>query len=801
MKHLILALTLLALTLGARAQTTVFTYQGHLMDGGASANGNYDIQFTLKDAETAGADVNAPQVVAPVSVVNGIFTVSLNFGLGSYSGSDRWVEMAVRPFGSAAARTVLAPRQKVTSAPYAVRSFISSNAQSLIGPISGSNIPAGTIISSMIAPGAITSSQIAPGTVNPAIAVNSASQTAAAGTVYNANHFDLSTFNLPASATVGEVIEINGVGSGGWSTAAAWIARDSARNWSSIASSSDGQRLVAVVSGGQIYTSDTYGVTWTPRDSSRTWVDVASSSDGAKLVAAVDGGGIYTSTDYGANWTLRAAAGNRDWEAVASSADGTRLVAVTVQFGAGSVFTSTDSGTTWTERTSAGARPWNDVACSADGMRIVAVPGSFGGGQVYTSQDGGATWTARLSVQDWFAVACSDDGNFIVAAQFGGQIRTSHDSGSNWSASGPSANWNDLDCSADGRVIIACASSTQLHISVDHGTVWNAQESGRFWEGVTCSADGSKRAACDFTGQIYTSYGGYSGGGGTSAKLQYTGSGIWTQVADASEAAKVNRAGDTMTGTLSLPANGLRVGGSQLVTSGGLTGIGTATPEPGFTMTLGGTPALGSLDGLLMLRDRNGANQWNLTQNSADGSLFLIKPGGSGFIHTFGASGNVGIKTDAPTATLDVNGSTRLRDVMRQGSETGTSEAPGFGVITRRVSSTNSALNQVAATTPTMSLERDGTNGGWMVRVAASSRYTIAAMGMNSAGTAVNYYSAGTSPAGITLYPVYTDAQNVVFFRLQFGDPYHNLHLTEVTLSRDAGDNYWVGTMISTYNQ
>src|ERR1017187_2247807 len=40
----------------------------------------------------------------------------------------------------------------------------------------------------------------------------------------------------------------------------------------------------------------------------------------------------------------------------------------------------------------------------------------------------------------------------------------------------------------------------------------------------------------------------------------------------------VAKAGDTMTGTLNLPANGLVAGGNQLVLSGGNVGIGTANP-------------------------------------------------------------------------------------------------------------------------------------------------------------------------------------------------------------------------------
>ena len=41
------------------------------------------------------------------------------------------------------------------------------------------------------------------------------------------------------------------------------------------------------------------------------------------------------------------------------------------------------------------------------------------------------------------------------------------------------------------------------------------------------------------------------------------------------------KAGDTMTGTLNLPADGLRVGNAQLAVSGGNVGIGTTNPmEP-----------------------------------------------------------------------------------------------------------------------------------------------------------------------------------------------------------------------------
>jgi formylglycine-generating enzyme required for sulfatase activity len=159
MKHQLVILVILALTSAATAQSTAFTYQGHLMDAGASANGNYDLQFTLKNALTAGATVGTPQAVSPVTAVNGIFSVTLDFGSASFDGSDRWVELGVRPAGSVAPYTVLAPRQRLTATPYALRAL---NATNLTGTVTAGNIASGTITGTMIANGVVGSTQLSP---------------------------------------------------------------------------------------------------------------------------------------------------------------------------------------------------------------------------------------------------------------------------------------------------------------------------------------------------------------------------------------------------------------------------------------------------------------------------------------------------------------------------------------------------------------------------------------------------------------------------------------------------------------
>ncbi len=134
-------------------------------------------------------------------------------------------------------------------------------------------------------------------------------------------------------------------------------------------------------------------IQWTDRSSagSRNWQSIASSSDGSHLAAVVYGGDIWTSSDGGAIWTDRNGAGSRYWVSIASSADGSHLAAVEYD---GDIWTSSDGGATWTDRSSAGSRSWLSIASSSDGSHLAAV---VRGGDIWTSSDGGATWTDRSS--------------------------------------------------------------------------------------------------------------------------------------------------------------------------------------------------------------------------------------------------------------------------------------------------------------------------------------------------------------------------------------------------------------------
>src|SRR5258705_13415251 len=107
-------------TSSAFAQGSAFIYQGRLLDSTNPANGLYEMQFTLFDASTNGSQVATPVSVAPVAVSNGLLAVSLDFGSAPFNGAPRWLEIAVRTFGSGATPTVLAPRQPLAPTPYAL---------------------------------------------------------------------------------------------------------------------------------------------------------------------------------------------------------------------------------------------------------------------------------------------------------------------------------------------------------------------------------------------------------------------------------------------------------------------------------------------------------------------------------------------------------------------------------------------------------------------------------------------------------------------------------------------------------
>lgn len=81
---------------------TAFTYQGRLMDTNIPANGLYDLQFKIYDHADpcSGVEVAPPVLLEDVEILDGYFTVDVDFGEGVFMGDARWLGVGARPWDS-----------------------------------------------------------------------------------------------------------------------------------------------------------------------------------------------------------------------------------------------------------------------------------------------------------------------------------------------------------------------------------------------------------------------------------------------------------------------------------------------------------------------------------------------------------------------------------------------------------------------------------------------------------------------------------------------------------------------------
>ena len=139
--------------------------------------------------------------------------------------------------------------------------------------------------------------------------------------------------------------------------------------------------------------------------------------------------------------------------------------------------------------------------------------------------------------------------------------------------------------------------------------------------------------------------------------------------------ARVVKSGDTMTGTLNLPSNGLIVGTNQIIVSGGNVGIGTTGPiskldvqvDTDVHISFGDTGAIPSGDGYLRL-GYDGINEYGWISPYLGGTGIkdlILQPWG----------GNVGIGTTSPGYRSDINGSLRVT-----GAQSGASSGAGVEI-------------------------------------------------------------------------------------------------------------------------
>lgn len=173
---------------------TAFTYQAEIAEGGAAASGPYDFRFLLFDSAIDGNQLGDTICLDNLFVVDGRFSVELNFG-NVFAAPGRHLEISVRPDTGASCASsngfvILTPRQKVTAAPvsiFASQAATATTAQALNGQpatfyTSASNIGSGTLsdarLSSNVPLRSSTSTQVFSGFINaPAFVGSGASLT------------------------------------------------------------------------------------------------------------------------------------------------------------------------------------------------------------------------------------------------------------------------------------------------------------------------------------------------------------------------------------------------------------------------------------------------------------------------------------------------------------------------------------------------------------------------------------------------------------------------------------------------
>jgi hypothetical protein len=99
--------------LSAHASETAFTYQGVLKHNGEPVTTPINLAFRLYDSALGGQQIGAELELLNLVPDDGHLTVDLDFGEGSFPGSERWLEVRVNG-------APLTPRQPVMPTPYAM---------------------------------------------------------------------------------------------------------------------------------------------------------------------------------------------------------------------------------------------------------------------------------------------------------------------------------------------------------------------------------------------------------------------------------------------------------------------------------------------------------------------------------------------------------------------------------------------------------------------------------------------------------------------------------------------------------
>jgi hypothetical protein len=152
LRFLVLALVLLLSGVSSPAQEANLAYQGRLTEAGNPSTGDYEMEFKLFDTPDLGTGAQQGATVShpTVAVKDGVFTVTLDFGVAVFDGTPRFLEISVKKAGSEDPLSTLAPRQAITPVPYAIRTL---SAGALAGGVSSDGVGNVAIGTELFPPG------------------------------------------------------------------------------------------------------------------------------------------------------------------------------------------------------------------------------------------------------------------------------------------------------------------------------------------------------------------------------------------------------------------------------------------------------------------------------------------------------------------------------------------------------------------------------------------------------------------------------------------------------------------------
>ena len=855
---------LLALASSGHAQGTAFTYQGRLNVNGEPATGNYDMMFVLCDAAN-GPNLLATTALTSLSVTGGLFIATLDFGAAAFDGGARWLEIGVRTNGSVAGFAALTPRQPLTPSPYAHFAYTAATVTN--GSITGAKLaPNAVTPAALRTPAAPAVGQVltyngtsldwrSPGSTSWSLTGNAGTSAGAnfLGTL-EAQPLELRVNGTRALRLEPDAASPNVIGGASVNYA----------NGARGATIGGGGTLNF---GGFVYSNAVSGFYGTVSGGLGNSAGSLASGIGGGFNNIVEGMAPYSVIAGGSGNTIQTSSHSSGIGAGAGNAIVTNASYSTIAGGKGNTIGWGNTILFGADYASIGGGNENTIDSDAPNSTIAggqqnailafARHSAIGGGYFNSIQRSESSaisggWGNSVDAADYSFIGggqqnrmggnalggtvAGGSGNAIYSqyASIGGGLDNRIEINSSYSTIG--GGWSNTNAAASGTIAGGYQNNNySANASIGGGyfnTIWTNSPDSTIGGGRanTIANDAFGSTIGGGFGHFISSYANSSTVSGGATNLinafasesaigggAYNSIGIFSYDSTISGGTANTVERDTPYSTISggqgnsiqFQAGMSTIGGGQYnsiqtnawhsTIGGGAsnTNAGDYATVPGGQLNhaggnfsfAAGRRARANYSGDFVWADSTSADF-----NSSGPDQFLVR-----------ASSGVGINTNDPSGhALSVAGSTRVTGVLRSGSEAGTTQPPSpAGLVVRRINSTSASANQVVARTDLLTLERDGSNGGFLIRYPAPpGNTTIACMGMNSAGSQVNFYTALSNPGGAGTVQIYTDGQAIVHFQCTFGKTYDaNQHLTQVTLSRYGTDNYWSGTVTSTYNQ